>query len=67
MSRQSVLNGKMSSATIQQWIANRLVPVKSKPTLYDRIKKLNGKAKIPSSWRKTGKPRLLVADALPRI
>jgi hypothetical protein len=57
----------MRADTIKEWIAKELVPVKSKVTLYDLIKKLNNKAEMPSCWGKTGRPRLVEMDALPRL
>jgi hypothetical protein len=64
---QSLRDGKIRSATMQQWITKRLVPIKSKQTLYDLFKKVNDGAEIPSSWGKTGRPRLVAIDAIPRL
>jgi hypothetical protein len=55
-------DGKIRSATIQEWIAKGLVPVKSKQTLYDLLKNL-----IASTWGKTGRPRLVASDDIPRL
>jgi hypothetical protein len=63
----SLDDGKIRSATIQEWIAKGLVPVKSKQTLYDLIRKVEENVDISGTWGKTGRPRLVATDDIPRL
>jgi hypothetical protein len=64
---QSLRDGSIRSATMQEWIDKRLVPVKNKQTFYQLLKKLNNRDVIPSIWGKIGRTRLVGMDAIPRL
>jgi hypothetical protein len=53
---------EMKAVSGKEWIAKGLVPVKSKQTLYDLVKKRNDGVDIPSIWGKLGRPRLVASD-----
>jgi hypothetical protein len=61
----SLRDKKKRHATMQDWISKRLVPGKSKQTLYNLIKKFQEGADIQSAWGRTGRPRLVATEDLP--
>jgi hypothetical protein len=64
---QSLRDGNIRSATMQEWIDKGLVPVKNKQTFYSLLKKLANRDVIPSSWGMKGRPRLVAMDAIQRL